>query len=251
QEAFIKAGRSASQTSFHENYITAEALIGLLAIGDEFHWDDNKHAVKWEGHKLKGRPEKERGDIAVFVRIQLTKEHHVYGVAYYEAKRQYYDGDKRLGFKAFDHQQLQRITKNVQAGSVVLYDADKKDGEVLRTHINALPMAFVNALVKSDPNKSLREIEGQPKLREHGRLWAISLFENLRGLGLDFNEQHVMEMRDWVQQRNGPVFVVNATVSHGLDLELTLENFLGDHYEHKIVQQPEVKRSRGIEPGGR
>lgn len=241
---------NAQQGTWREDSITATSLVGLLSIGKEFRWADNGHGVKWDGYKLAGVQETEAGDVAIFVRVQLTKNRYVDGVAYYESKRQYFDGIKRLGFLALRHDQIVRIASKTHASNIVLYDADIVDSRIRRTYAEAIPAAFMKELADPNELKNLRDLPGEARLREHGRPWAISLCENLRGQGLDFDPKHVMEMRDKVLHQSGPRFVLNATVSHALDLELTLDNFLENvkHYERQIGSSEAPTQENEIEP---
>ncbi len=50
------------------------------------------------------------GDIAILVKVWLTSEISVEGVAFYEEKKQYFNANGEIeGFKAIDKKQLSRI----------------------------------------------------------------------------------------------------------------------------------------------
>src|SRR3990167_6095523 len=94
---------------WNENYITTRVLESLEKIGLEIDWADKPQKVRWEGFKLRGNPEYEFGDIAVVVRIWVTNERYVDGIAFYEAKRQFFhDNNHPIGFSSLKIGQLSK-----------------------------------------------------------------------------------------------------------------------------------------------
>ena len=128
---------------WQENYITTQILKGLVSIGVEFEWKQYGQRIKWEVYKLAGNLERSNGDIGLLVNVRLSGDNFVKGVAFYEAKKQYFDPEgKAIGLKSINVDQLSRVREATHASSVLFYDVDLSEGRACATSV---PAVFVRA----------------------------------------------------------------------------------------------------------
>ncbi|WP_439894396.1 hypothetical protein ACS7SF_22835 (plasmid) [Ralstonia sp. 25C] len=213
--------------NWHENNITGQLLLKLESVGTHLIWSDYAQHVKWRGLKYSGKPEQTYGDIAVFVRVALTDNTVLEGVAYYEAKRQYFTSNRTTaGFAALDLDQLVKINENTQASHVLLYDMTNSNVGVA----SALPTSFVIALMEQ---RKREETTGNldRELHRYGRHWIDRLGSNLLGYELDFSEKGVQSVKDYIRKFPGAaVLLTGVAMSTTLEPELPRDDFLSAEY---------------------
>lgn len=187
---------------WNENHITTQVLDALQKIGTELAWTDQAQNICWEGYKLTGVQETNFGDIALIVRVWLTSQEHIDGVAYYEAKRQYFnDKGAPVGFKSIDAAQLSRIGANTHASHLLLYDVDHPKNAVC---ISSVPTRFAEELAKG----VLARASGRV-LHRYGLHWIRTLGNNFRGFGLDFSPAAVNAVRSMAKSAHAPFALLN------------------------------------------
>lgn len=204
-EALINCFNNSSIDGWSENHITTQVLEALKNIGCEFDWDDKPQKIKWEGLKLKGKQESSFGDIAILVKVWLTSEISVEGVAFYEAKKQYFNAKGEFeGFKAIDKKQLLRISSKTTSCQVLLYDV-----EILKNQasLSCLPIVFVEKLKEEISSRYLGRI-----VTYYGKTWVVALGDNLLGMNLDFRPKAVDAIKNAVNSNQIP-YVLNASVA--------------------------------------
>lgn len=212
-ESYLNGGLGGWQ----ENTISTAVLKAIGGSG-AVSWSDCAQKVRWEAFKLNGVAETEFGDIALLVKVCLSPTDWVDGVAFYEAKRQYFNPAwKPLGFQSLDSHQLSRIGIATHAGHALLYDANPEQEIISATAVpNALARPLVDIIGKG---KAAGE-----RLSKFGRPWAIVLANNLRGFELDFDPAVVSAMKQWMASNQPPAFIINAAVSSA-PLTLRLDSF--------------------------
>lgn len=189
--------------AWNENHITTQVLNALETIGTELAWADQAQNIRWEGYKLTGAQETNFGDIALLVRIWLTSQEYIDGVAYYEAKRQYFnDKGSPVGFKSIDAAQLSRIGASTHACHLLLYDVDQPESQV---NVSAVPIRFVEELAKG----IIARVPGRV-LHRYGLQWIKTLGNNFRGFELDFSPSAVNAIRSLVKSENAPFVLLNV-----------------------------------------
>jgi hypothetical protein len=220
-----------------ENYITTRLLESIGNLGLEIDWEDKPQRVKWEGFKLKGKAENQYGDIALLVRVWLTGDRYIDGVAFYEAKRQYFnENNVPVGFTSIKQEQLSRIQSKTHASSILLYDIDRTKETAVAT---AVPTIFVEQLEKSNLARSSCRL-----LHHYGEPWVKSLSNNFIGLSLDFRQGAVDSIRDMVKSTIKPSFILNASVGMTQLLEPKLDDSFkeSEFYENWIkIEVPTTK----------
>lgn len=193
-----------------ENHITTQVLDALEKVGTELAWSDQAQNVRWEGYKLTGPQETDFGDIALLVRVWLTADEHVDGVAYYEAKRQYFnDNGLPAGFKSINSVQLNRIGANTHASHLLLYDVDQSAN---RVDVSAVPMKFAEKLAKGTPARSVLAHSSARALHHYGLPWIRKLGNNFRGFELDFSPTAVAAIRSLAQSAHAPYALLNTAI---------------------------------------
>ncbi|MCK4121260.1 MULTISPECIES: hypothetical protein [Ralstonia solanacearum species complex] len=206
---------------WNENLISAALLYRLEQQGKDIVWAEHPQRTLWEGYKYVGKAEQNYGDIAVFVTVLLTEEVSIEGVAFYEAKRQYFDGARPLGFKMLEAAQLERIWKTTTASHVLLYDHVNEDEGVA----TAVPTKFALELLLARDARDVSTPFGQ-ELHGYGLPWVQRLGNNLRGFDLDFSEEAVKKVKEYVEQDRIPTTVVNVVTTHVPQLTLELKPYL-------------------------
>lgn len=235
------------QGSWQENNITTAVLKAVQSNGTILKWDDCAQRVKWEAFKLNGESETAFGDVAILVKVWLTETDFVDGVAFYEAKRQYYN-DKwdAIGFQSLDTEQISRFANITHASQVLLYDVNVVDELVSAT---AVPTALTIPLVKK---KGKGKVAGQ-LLINYGRDFIYPLANNLRGYELDFSSSAVSAMKQWMTSNQPPNIVINAAVASA-SLTLKLDNFAPrlKHFKRIVgdATHPALARSAPSDDGG-
>ncbi|MGO4004966.1 hypothetical protein ABVN23_28355 [Pseudomonas fluorescens] len=216
--AIADSFNDAAQGAWQENNITTAVLKAIQSNGKLLEWDDCAQRVKWEAFKLSGENETAFGDIALLVKVWLTPTESIDGVAFYEAKRQYYN-DKwdATGFQSLDIEQISRFGKVTHASQVLLYDVNLVDELISAT---AVPTALAIPLVKKGKGK----VAGQSLLK-FGRAFINPLANNLRGYELDFNSNSVSSMKQWLASHQPPHIVINVAVTSA-PLTLKLDGFV-------------------------
>lgn len=213
----VDSYRAARHGGWSENYITTRILGAIEDIGTELRWENLKQQVVWEGHKLTGNNESTFGDIAVFVRVWLLSDRYIDGVAFYEAKRQYFDEKGKVeGFKSLKAEQLSRIAKATHASHVLFYDVDQ---DKQHAYAGSVPTAFMKELVDA----SYAAVGGRTVLR-YGDPWLYFLGNNLKGFGLDFSESGVRTVKDLVASSGAALAIMNVSIGK-MDLEPKLDPF--------------------------
>jgi hypothetical protein len=168
-------------------------------------WNDLAQKLVWEGFKLTGKNETQFGDIAILVRVQLLSDRYIEGVAFYEAKRQYFDvHGKPEGFKAATNEQFLRISKASNASNVLLYDVDPHEKRACATSV---PTSFMHELVAA----AHIEYAGRT-LHRYGENWLHFLGENLKGFGLDFSSKSVQSIKKLATSAEAPFAIMNVAI---------------------------------------
>jgi hypothetical protein len=205
------------QGSWQENNITTAVLKAIQINGTHLEWTDCAQRVKWEAFKLNGESETVFGDIAILVKVWLTPTEFIDGVAFYEAKRQYYNEKwDATGFRSLDTAQISRIGNVTHASQVLLYDVDIEEQLASAT---AVPSALTIPLAKVGKGKVAGRL-----LSKYGRDWILPLANNFRGYELDFNPDAVSSMKQWMVSNQPPHVVVNIAVTSSF-LTLKLDSF--------------------------
>jgi len=218
-----------------ENHITTQVMESIESLGLEIDWEDKPQKVKWEGFKLKGKSETSFGDIAVIVKVWVTSDRFVEGVAFYEAKRQFFDDKwKPKGFSSIKQEQLSRIHSKTHASNVLLYDVDSEEQ---RAYASSVPTVFVDELAKAKLASNLGRI-----LRHYGDLWVKALGSNLLGMHLDFQRESVDEVKKLASETDRPFVILNAAVAKTQILEPKLDNsFIDNRLYDKWIKPDEPK----------
>lgn len=210
-EAGLQCALDEQTGSWEENHITTQLLNAIGKEGDVA-WEDLAQHVKWSAYKLSGKPETLYGDLALIVKVYLAPSVVVEGVAFYEAKRQYFgEGGKVEGFKALKERQTSRIASQTHASHVLLYDIfiEKK-----RFFAKTVPTEFVQSLFGTG-------LETKRALHRYGYPWFYALGRNLRGFDLDFRPEAVEAIKASVKK--GLAFVLSAAISKDPSIEPTLD----------------------------
>ncbi|WP_409524486.1 hypothetical protein [Nitrincola sp. MINF-07-Sa-05] len=228
-QALANCYNTAHIGGWNENHITTKVLESIESIGLELDWSDKPQKVRWEGFKLRGNSEYEFGDIVVIVRIWVTSDRYVDGVAFYEAKRQFFhENNSPIGFSSLKVEQLSRIHDHTYASNVLLYDVDIDNEMALASSVT---MPFVKELVEA----KLANSSGR-MLHYYGEPWVVSLAGNLLGLHLDLRKEVVDELKISTSSYRKPNFILNASVALLSTLEPSLDNSFvnSNDYEHWI-----------------
>lgn len=204
-QEILDALKAKKHGGWSENYISTRVLTAIERSGTELHWEDLRQKVVWEGLKLSGSLETTFGDIAVFVRVWLTSDRYVDGVAFYEAKRQYFnDKGEPAGFSSLNLEQLSRIHQATHASNVLLYDADIASQ---RGCASSLPTRFAEEMAAAKLASSTGRI-----LHHYGKHWLNFLADNLKGFGLDFSPQAVQQIKNLATDTaTAPFAIMNAS----------------------------------------
>lgn len=224
-----------------ENHITTQILIALKSLGLELNWEDKPQKVKWECHKLKGSFENQYGDIAIVVKVQLSETCFVEGVAFYEAKRQYFNNAHQpLGFNAIKFEQLKRISELTHASHVLLYDIDINKRIGCTSTVSSI-------IARELAQKNLISAVGRI-IHLYGEPWVVSLGSNLLGLNLDFQEATVKTIKELSSSMTPPNFIVNAAVGLEGLLEPVLDNtFINNNMYDKWLSTDTPQKTNEID----
>ncbi len=216
--------------AWSENHITTQVLESLETLGLDLDWEDKPQKVKWEGFKLKGKVETAFGDIALIVKVWITSDRYIEGVAFYEAKRQFFDEKlKVIGFTSIKQDQLSRINSNTYASNVLLYDVDIEEG---RARATSVPIAFVDELAKAKLASSSGRL-----LHQYGDLWVKAIGNNFLGMNLDFQKESVDKVRESMNTEDRPFVILNAAVA----MTSLLEPKLDDSFINKADYEKWIK----------
>lgn len=219
QTAIIQCFNSATSGGWLENHITTEVIEAISAAGTDLSWSNCRQRVQWQAYKLSGKCETSYGDIAILVKVWLGPSMYVEGVAFYEAKKQYFKDGKLAGFRAIKTEQLFKINQNTPTSQVILYDSGGDQGP----RVTTIPTSFAHAFADA----GMEGINGN-LLHHYGRPWVVALGNNFRGFELDYSAHAVDTIKQFAQQNQLP-FVINAEVAAlpNIDLELgELPSFL-------------------------
>lgn len=224
---------TAQRGGWQENHITTQILNSLMALGIELDWEQYAQRTKWEAYKLAGSMEYSNGDIGLIVNIKLSGDTFIKGVAFYEAKKQYFDEKGPIGFKAIKSDQLDRIRLKTHASSVLFYDVEVDKQQACATSV---PTVFVKELAK----KGLLEHSCRVVLN-YGNFWILSLGDNLRGFSLDYQEESVKALEDYVRTAYAPSVLLNVGVDMINILEPELDGYCSslDNYERIATEYDE------------
>jgi hypothetical protein len=215
-----------AQGGWDENVISHLLLSALLGIGTEIVWEEGEITTQWDALKLKGRLETRHGDIAIKVRQWLNEELYIDGVAFYEAKRQYFNNKgEPCGFRAIKKEQIKSITDHTFACNAVLYDIEAL-AEEHYSLVDALPLHVLEAILSFPAAKRCPR-----DARRHAQDWTSVLLRNLRGWNLDFRKDAVDAINATLDSPMAPAFVVNAAVSAVPGLTPRLDRRPLDRYE--------------------
>lgn len=177
--------------AWQENAISTALLKTCQGIGTHIAPTESS-ASHWRALKLSGQLEEDCGDIAIVVTIGLTNGPDITGVAYYEAKRQYFDPKNNdiQGFKQLDPKQLKRISSATHAARVLFYDYIPQPSQGIA---RVLPIPIVLAYLNKNPplitGANARNCLG------YSLQWPDQLYRNLLGYDLDFSVE-IGELRD-------------------------------------------------------
>ncbi|MDE1244199.1 hypothetical protein [Vibrio aestuarianus] len=244
-EALVGCFNNRHLDAWSEDQITTRLLEKLESLGRDLSWEGMKHRAKWEGYKLKGKLETKNGDIAFIVRIWLTQDKYVDGVAFYEAKRQFYnDSLNPKGFISVKKEQLNRLALS-KCTSMLLYDVDYHEK---RAYISDVPIEFVRELA----DETFIKTSGR-YLHHLGRFWAQSLGDNLLGRNLNFDSNAVKAVRDSFNTAHSPLVIVNSAVSLNPNIEPKLNTDIlrsAPAHEHWLSDIP-VEQNKKVEPPSR
>ena len=219
QAAIIQCFKNASIGGWQENHITTEVIEAISTAGTDLSWSNCPQRAQWQAYKLSGHYETDYGDIAILVKVWLTPSKYVEGVAFYEAKKQYFKNGVATGFRALKADQLSKITRNTSASQVILYDSCGGQGPC----VSAIPTSFAHAF----SDAGMDGINGNI-LHQYGRPWIVALGNNFRGFELDYSARAVDTIKQLAKQNKLP-FVINAEAAAlpNIDLELgELPSFL-------------------------
>lgn len=250
EQALVDCFNDYHLDGWSENHITTQVMRSIESLGLEIDWADKRQKVKWEGFKLKGKAETSFGDIAVIVKVWVTSDRFVDGVAFYEAKRQFFDDNwKPKGFSSIKLEQLSNIISKTHASNVLLYDVDLDEN---RACASSVPTAFVSELAKA----KLASNSGR-FLHSYGEYWVEALGSNLLGLHLDFRKESVDEVKKLTKSMERPLVILNAAVAKSNAWQPTLDNSFIDEniYENwikidepdPVVNKPRNSGSDGFE----
>ncbi|WP_199026902.1 hypothetical protein [Ralstonia sp. ASV6] len=236
QELLHEYRTGAGKNRWDENIISAGLLGRLEEIGQDITWTEHKQRTVWEGCKLAGTPEENYGDIAVLVTVWLKEYLAIEGVAFYEAKRQYFDNGKPTGFKQLGAAQLSKISKATTASHVLLYDHDGATSGIT----TAVPTAFVRELLVARDAKKVATPLSQ-ELHAYGLPWMQRLGNNLRGFDLDFSDQAVKDVKQYVEEHSAPMVLLNAATTYIPQLTLELKPFIPGGRGHAALRDTAEK----------
>lgn len=227
---------------WNENVISAGLLWCLEKIGRDITWKGHAQRTVWESYKLAGKPEQNYGDIAVFVTVWLKEDVSLEGVAFYEAKRQYFDGGKATGFKMLEAKQLSKISKATAASHVLLYDHDGEETGIA----TAVPTPFIRELLRARDAKGLSTPFAQ-ELHGYGLPWVQRLGNNLRGFDLDFSEDAVRKVKEYVEEDRAPMALLNVATTHVPGMTLELKPFIPANHAYERLDHGDGK-DKGLKP---
>ncbi|MHB0766345.1 hypothetical protein ACYCFC_18435 [Stutzerimonas sp. NM35] len=219
QETMLSCFNNASIGGWQENHITTEVIKAISTAGTDLSWSNCPQRAQWQAYKLSGQHETDYGDIAIFVKVWLVPGRYVEGVAFYEAKKQYFKSGKTAGFRALNAGQLSKINRNTSASQVILYDSGASQGAC----VTAIPTSFARTFAEA----GMEGINGN-LLHHYGRPWVVALGNNFRGFELDYSDRAVATIKQFAEQNQLP-FVINVEVAAlpSIDLELgELPSFL-------------------------
>lgn len=241
-EALVGCFNNHHLDGWSENHITTQIMESIESLGLQIDWTDKPQKVKWEGFKLKGKLETGFGDIAVVVKVWITSERFVEGVAFYEAKRQFFDDKwKPKGFSSINQEQLSKISSKTHASNVLLYDVDAENEGACASSV---PTVFVGELAKSNMASNSGRV-----LHRYGDLWVKSLGNNLLGVNLDFQKKSVAEIKKLVSGIDRPLVILNAAVAKIKILEPELDNsFIDQNLYDRWLKPDEPKTNVKPEP---
>lgn len=248
-KAIVNCFSSSRLGGWQENYITTVVLQAIEAVGCELAWEDCEQRVKWEAYKLSGSAETQFGDIALMVKVRLAHDCYIDGVAFYEAKRQYYDksSGKAIGFTSLRADQLSRLSKATHASQIILYDMDLNDDDRM-AFVSAVPTVFAERLADADVVPRTGRL-----IHRYGVPWVRALGSNLRGFGLDTRPEAVEAIRQAAEFGQAPFAIVNVGVGMIKGLEPELDAYCSqlDRYERWIGHgiEPDVTVPRNDGPG--
>ncbi|MCO7554623.1 hypothetical protein [Metapseudomonas otitidis] len=217
--AIIQCFNNADIGGWQENHITTEVIEAISTAGTDLSWSNCPQRAQWQAYKLSGHCETGYGDIAILVKVWLTPSKYVEGVAFYEAKKQYFKNGVATGFRALKADQLSKINRNTSASQVILYDSGGNQGPCVTT----IPTSFAHAFCEA----GMEGVNGN-MLHYYGRPWVVALGNNFRGFELDYSPRAVDTIKQLTQQNKLP-FLINAeaAVLPNIDLELgELPSFL-------------------------
>ncbi|MBX9756147.1 MAG: hypothetical protein K2X80_15430 [Pseudomonadaceae bacterium] len=212
ESAIMECFQKSDIGGWQENHITTMVIDAISKGGTYLEWADCPQRAQWKAYKLNGKHEYNYGDIAVIVKIWLTSASFVEGIAFYEAKKQYFKDQNPTGFRALKTDQLLRISRTTSSSQVLLYDADENQG----ARATALPTSFAHSLADSGFEESNGRV-----LHHFGRNWILVLANNFRGFELDFSFDAVTTIKNLATENRLP-FVLNTQIAAlpGIDLEL-------------------------------
>jgi len=238
QDTLRECREGEDQGSWYENYVTTRLLLSIGGCGTLMTWGERP--IAWNASKLSGVPEHDHGDVCVLVRTWIAEKVFVDGVAFYEAKRQYFDQEgKARGFMALAPEQIQRIAANSATARVLLYDWD---GTRDRGHVGSVAAQIALGAVAAG-------LAGGRLLMHLTRPWISDLGNVLRGFDLDHRPEAVSTAGSG-KLAAPPMFFLNvATALPGLqpklaEVDLTRYTLFVGEPAVPPKQQPTVQRRR-------
>jgi hypothetical protein len=215
--------------NWQENHITSRLLENLPHYDEPLHWTDINKFTHWDAYKLTSTAEQQNGDIAVIVRVWFSQTEYFDGVAFYEAKRQFFEQGQPDGFKSLDVSQLGRISTHTPASYVLLYDINTNTSN---TWASAIPTPYFSAF----HTKTITGHSGRT-LHSHARNWAEPLLQNLIGFNLDPRSEKSEDIKKWVEKLGFPSFIISASVWTDPNMKPEPPYNPGDGYS-KILYKP-------------
>lgn len=168
----------------NENYITADILRSIVKSHRKINWLDKKKYTLWDCYKLNGNKETSYGDIAVIVRIYISDDDYIEGVAFYEAKTQILKNGI-MTFSSIDDEQIKRVSEKTSASNFVFYSLGNNEEY---PSANYMPTALLSSLLSKESGESKVT---KRDVYKYGKSWVYGLADNFIGFGLDFDYHNV------------------------------------------------------------
>jgi hypothetical protein len=232
-------------SSWDENHITYSITDALASKFRSTSISDFQRPfkTKWDAWKLRGKPERLLGDLAVIVRIKTWEGETLEGVGLLEAKKRAY---AKSTFEAMKLPQLQKIQSNTPSSRVLLYDYDQITG--FEDNLSALALssnrflewphgqyltAFSHAVALPTSIALARKTKDM-RLYKFAIPFSVQLCSRyLRGYDLDLGEKPVKAVKGFIDRLGGPKNLLLVGVSTGDD-EPSLPTGINDDLYERV-----------------